>query len=455
MNKKLIIIFVIAFVIRLISLDQSLWLDEATTARVVQQYNFSEILTKFSPHDFHPPLYYWFMKVWTSFFGYSEISLRMPSLIFSLLTGYIIFKIATLLHGYIVGIWATVFFLFNPLIIYYSQEARMYMTATFTLTASLYFLVLITQKSKVKSQKYKLKVKIYLILFNIFLILSFLIFYGSVFFIFSILIYLLFKKQFKYLTFTSLFLILALLIISPLLNQQFTNAKLTLSSVTNWSLVLGKANIKNLLLIPIKFSFGRISFEPKILYYTISGIWTFVVWFFVIMGASKNKLMFYLIIGPLIIGLLISFWTPLLQYFRFLYLIPIMSILLSLGITNLASKHQVGVLVSTVFVILSLIYLLIPNFHREDWKSLAKDLPENSTVYMIKTSSDPLVYYRDDCKVINMVDKSTLVTQKKIIVIPYTAEIHGVDYQKNLFKYGYNLVERKSFRQVFYEIWQH
>ena len=64
-------------------------------------------------------------------FGYSEIALRMPSILFSLLTGYVVYLIG--------GIWSAAFFLFNPLIVYYSQEARMYMMVTFFLTASLYY----------------------------------------------------------------------------------------------------------------------------------------------------------------------------------------------------------------------------------------------------------------------------------------------------------------------------
>ena len=112
MNKKVILVFLFAFLIRLIALDQSLWLDEATTAKVIQNYNYSEIITKFSPLDFHPPLYYLFMKFWTNIFGYSEISLRIPSVLFSLMTGYVVYLIG--------GIWSAIFFLFNPLIVYYS-----------------------------------------------------------------------------------------------------------------------------------------------------------------------------------------------------------------------------------------------------------------------------------------------------------------------------------------------
>ena len=140
MEKKLLIVFLFAFLIRLVALNQSLWLDEATTARVVKEYQFLSIITQFSPYDFHPPGYYLFMKFWSNLFGDSEISLRLPSILFSLLTGYFIYKMVKLLYGGIMAFWASVFFLFNPLVIYYSQEARMYTMVTFSLTAGLYFL---------------------------------------------------------------------------------------------------------------------------------------------------------------------------------------------------------------------------------------------------------------------------------------------------------------------------
>ena len=122
-----------------------------------------------------------------------------------------------------------------------------------------------------------------------------------------------------------LIFVVSLLIISPLLYQQLVNSKVTLSNVTNWSLVLGKANIKNLLLIPIKFSIGRISFHPKWLYWGIAGIWTGLILYQISKIKYQNdrlklknvNLMLYFLILPLVLGFIISFFTPMLQYFRF------------------------------------------------------------------------------------------------------------------------------------------
>ena len=436
MKYKILIIFILAFIIRLIALNQSLWADEGTTARVVSQYSYQQIITQFSPHDFHPSTYYLFMKGWTQIFGISEISLRMPSVIFSLLTGYLLYLIA--------GIWAAAFFLFNPLIIYYSQEARMYIMATFFLTAALfYFLKIIknTKETKIKKSDS--------IFFGAFISLSLLTFYGSIFLIAPLYLYFLYKKQYKNLIIGLFVGFINLILISPLLITQLTNSKIALSSVAHWSLVLGKANIKNLLLIPVKFAIGRIDFYPKWLYYSISGAWTlFILFQITIVSKIKDtKLYYFLFICPLVLGFLISFWTPLLQYFRFIYLIPILAILLSYSRKN-------RWLMVTGFTIFSLVYLLLPQFYREDWKGLAVHLDSRAPVYMILPSADTLKYYRKDLVIYDLQNISDKAIEKNIVVIPYTTAIYGLDYKTMLKNKNYKLTEVISYRNLTVEYWQ-
>lgn len=433
-NIKLLVIFIAAFFIRLIALNQSLWLDETTTARVVQQYNYLQILRVFSPHDFHPPLFYWLEKFWTNIFGYSEVSLRMPSVIFSLATGYFVYLIA--------GIWGAVFFLFNPLIVYYSQEARMYMMATFFLTMALYYFLKIQKKSQFQ------------IIFGLFCALAFLTFYGSVFLIAAFLLYFLYKKQYKFFFVSFSIFLVSLIIVSPLLYQQLINAKESLTGVKNWSLVLGKANLKDLLLIPVKFSIGRIDFYPKWLYYAIAGGWTIFIISQIsnfksqnqISNLKSNNLFIYLLVLPLILGFFVSFVAPLLQYFRFIYLIPIMAILL---VRKNATVYCYTV--AAGFLVFSLVYLSLPQFYREDWKSLVKSLPNDKPVYMITASSDPVKYYDNSLIVKELTNLKVNELKKEIIVIPYTAEIYGVNYKDILFKNNYKLIKEKAFRGLTFE----
>ena len=456
---RLKLILLLSFLIRLISLNQSLWLDEGVTARVVKTFDFSSIIQNFSPFDFHPPLYYLFLKLWTNIFGYSEISLRFPSIIFSLISGFIVYKIGSLLVNKKLGFWAAVFFLFNPLIIYYSQEARMYMMTTFFVILTFYFFIklqknLQTQNSKIKTQK--LIFENNLLLMNLFIILSLFTFYGSIFFILTILVYFLFKKQFKYLIITTFCFLLSFLLISPLLYQQWINSKISLIEVKNWSLVLGKANIKNLLLIPIKFSVGRISFYPKWLYWLLAGAWMTFVLYQISKIRNQNykskikiDILFFLAC-PIFLGFFVSFFIPLLQYFRFLYLVPLMCLLL---FNKLYKSYKIHIILTFGFLFWSLSYLFIPQFHREDWKGLAYYLKKNkiNEVYMISSSSsDPLIYYYSNIKINslkNCQEENSYLIKEKIYVIPYTVEIYGV-YYENCFKNNYQLIKKEAFRQI-------
>jgi hypothetical protein len=53
---NIIFIIVFAFVVRLISLSQSLWMDEAISATVVKNFDLGGIVNKFALGDTHPSL---------------------------------------------------------------------------------------------------------------------------------------------------------------------------------------------------------------------------------------------------------------------------------------------------------------------------------------------------------------------------------------------------------------
>ena len=422
--KKVICLILLAFLIRLISLNQSLWLDEAITANAVRRLSAWQLLTQFSLGDFHPPLYYLLMKEWTQFFGYSEIALRLPSVIFSLLTGVVLYL------GW--GFLPAALFLFNPLVVYYSQEARMYMLSTFFLTLA--FLALKKKKTW---------------LYLASLIVSFYTFYGTVFFIVALALYFLLKQERKLFWQTVFGLVGALVFISPLLYRQWQNASLARLVVVNWQSVLGPASLKNLLLIPIKFSVGRISFEPKIVYYILSLGWAAVLWSVAAYGAIKRRAwqMATIIIVSIGLGLLFSFFTPLLQYFRFIYLIPYLSVLVSFG---LEKPWQKTIIIAGLFVF-SLIYLCLPRFHREDWQALVRFLPRTAQVLGIVSSLEGLKYYRESAKITDI--RGSLPRQQDFYVIPYTFPVYGLEHEPLMTKKQFKLVKKWSFRELELERW--
>lgn len=404
----------LTFALRLISLNQSLWLDEAISANVAKNYSYTDIVTKFSPSDFHPPLFYLTLKAWTSIFGFSEISLRMPSVIFSLITVFLVFKFF--------GFWPSVLLAFNPLYLYYSQEARMYSLVTLLVFCA--FLAFKKQK---------------LWFYYLFTFLSLSTFYGSIFFFAAISLYWLSKKNYKNFFLYSLAPFLSLLILSPLLWQQYQTSRSLLISVPNWSLVLGKVTFKNLLLILVKFTIGRISFYPKWAYYLIAFLLTLPLWFKVIINSFRRQPFAFIFWTALFVGLLFSLFTPMFQYFRFLYLIPFFCLIL-----------EKNYFYTFIFLFFSIIYLVIPVFHREDWQSLSASL--NSSVYIIDSVSDPIKYYRPNLKINDL--KTSVPTEKTINIVPYAVDIHGLNYQQELNSQSYQKINTTNFRELTTETWQ-
>lgn len=429
---ELIVVLIFALGLRLIGIGQSLWLDEAISANVAKM-PIGEIVKNFSIGDFHPPIFYWFLDLWAKFFGNHVIMLRLSSVLFSLITIYFVYLIGKKIKNKKIGILAALFLAINPLFVYYSQELRMYSMATMWLIIGFYYFV------KIKSEKY---LKRDLVIFNLMMALAFGTFYGSIFLIASFAIYFLIKKEWKLFWLTNIGTGLAIIILTPLLLTQIKNSQIMLEQVTNWTLVLGKVNLKNLLLIPLKFGVGKISFYPKIWYYLIGGIWSLIILGLILKNKKEGNWLKIFLVLPIVLAILFSIKSPLLQYFRFLYLVPIMCLVLAI---NCKKKWQ-KILIGGGFLIFSLMYLLNPNYYREDWKSVAAEIENEKSVYMIESFSDPIKFYNPKIKVKDI--KTITPIEKEIWVIPYGEVIHGINSEEKLNKLGYKKIEEKNFREI-------
>lgn len=428
------------FLIRLIGINQSLWLDEAISVNVAK-LPIETIVAQFSIRDFHPPIYYWFLNIWIRLFGDQVWVMRLSSILFSIVTIWLVYKIGENIKDKKTGLWAAILVGVNPLLIYFSQELRMYSMVTMWLTGSVYFL------TKMLNPLTKLKTNWKNILgFNIMTGLSFVTFYGSIFLIGAEILYILINKRIKLFLMSFWGIILALLGISSLLIGQLQYSQIALIEVGNWSSALGKVNFKNLILIPLKFNVGKISWWPKINYYLTSGLWSLIVFSSIFKGLFKNKLLRFLLIMPIIFGILFSLKSPMMQYFRFLYLIPIISLLISFG-----AKKDTKIFLTIGFLIFSGIYLINPKMHRENWKDLANNLNTNDNIYMLDSFADPIKFYKPDLK-INAFEKNTPI-EEKVKIIPYGEAIHGFDHTKLMQDIGYVKSAEKDFGGVTWEEW--
>jgi 4-amino-4-deoxy-L-arabinose transferase-like glycosyltransferase len=399
-KKMIFIILVFGFILRLINLNQSLWLDEGTTAIVARDFSYSKILTEFSTGDFHPPFHYLFLKFWSGIFGVSEISLRLPSVIAGILTVWFVYLLVKKIYDKSTAILSALFLAVNPLHIYYSQEARMYSLETLFSAIVVWALVCLI-KSNNPTYWFILSIASIVLLYTDYLPLFLLLSLGIYAVIF----------QRSFLRRNSIFILLSSLGIGilylpwlPSLVTQLKTGLLVKSEVPAWWSILGNTNIKQLALVPIKFSIGRISMFNNYLYMVLVGP-VLLVYLFIFASSLKNLqksiLIWFWLVGPIALIAIFGLWISVFSYFRLLFVLPAFCILLAVGCLYFKSSIR---RVLTGFVILvsvtsSVIYLFNPSFHREDWKSAVGFIEQNSkdknakAVFVTEGQRDPYYYY--------------------------------------------------------------
>ena len=126
-----LLILLVAAAARFYALDHSsLWSDEGNTYALIQR-PFAAI-ARDAAADIHPPGYYWLLKVWAMAFGSSAAAMRAFSGCIGVLVVALVYAIGHQFdrltsHRAAIALTAGLLAALNPFLIYYSQEARMYM----------------------------------------------------------------------------------------------------------------------------------------------------------------------------------------------------------------------------------------------------------------------------------------------------------------------------------------
>ena len=380
-------VIIFGFLLRVISLNQSFWLDEATSGLVVRNFNLGEIITKFSPGDFHPPLYYLILKIWSYVFGTSEIALRFPSIVFGLLTIYLVYLIGKELFNKKVGLIAGSFLTTSGLHIYYSQEARMYSLVTLLVS----YLVYLFLKKR-------------WFLFSIILLLIGMTDYPALLIIPVFLV--VGRKEWRKLVLSSSLLVISYLIWLPILFKQLSVGLSTVGS--SWGNLLGAFSLKNFALIPVKFILGRISFDNKYLYASIVVIAAFLFGYLILKSTRRvNFLIWLWFLLPILLGFFISLKLPIFSYFRFLFCLPALYLLVAIGLEKV--KPRISMILVVILIVLNLafsgIYLFTPGFQREDWRELTTFIKEESvskntiTLFVADSNMEAYKYYDSNANI--------------------------------------------------------
>lgn len=378
----IILVLIIGLILRLIAITQSLWLDEGINVIFARSLSYKELIFNYSLGDFHPPLYHVLLKSWILFFGSSEISVRMPSVLLGLGVIYMAYKIGQKLYDTKTGLIASILTATGPLLIYYSQEARMYMLAAFFASLSVYCFISILTKDKLQYWIGFIPTTV-LMLYSDYL--PYLLIPTYVFYL------LIFRKRISSSTLKSFipafllifFFLLPWLFIFP---QQLKGGLEVAVASPAWSKVVGSTNIKDLALIFVKFSIGRISIDNNFIYALLFlpvGLYITLLASISILRISviRSFLWFYFLI-PIIFAFLLSFFVPVFAYFRLLFVLPALYIILASAINNLSWSLPSRILLFIMLLInltSATIYFTNPKFQREDWKKATSFVKENST----------------------------------------------------------------------------
>lgn len=402
LNKILLVILTSALLFRLPALNQSLWLDEATSVLVARNFSATEIVAKFSPGDFHPPFYYLFLKGWITLFGSSEQVIRFPSLLFALGTVWLVYKLATLLFGTKTGILSALLMATAPLHIYYSQEARMYSLATFLAVAAVwYFANILKTERPSKSLWVEFVLSAVLLLYTDYLPALLLLFFVAFLVVGKAYI----RRYGKEWFFSASAILILFAPWLPTLGQQLQGGLLVKIDVPLWWQVLGRTSIKQLLLVPIKFTIGRISSYNKVFYIAAVSASLFLIGLLFLRAAKiwrDTKLLWLWLLVPTVAAAILGIKLSVFQYFRLLFVLPAFYILLACAALTFQRRRARGlvvVLLLFVNVVASGIYLFNPRFHREDWKSAVSWVEEQSigqraiSIFVSKNQRDPYFYY--------------------------------------------------------------
>lgn len=370
------IIFLIltaGFILRIINLDQSLWLDEATQL-ILSAKSISEIIHN-RVADFHPPLSYLLYHFWLKL-GSSEVWLRLLPVIFGVATVFAIYLLTIRMFNKRIALLSALLLSISPYHIYYSQEVRMYSLAALLATLSMYFFVnIIKGKRLTDTLAYVIATTslLYTHYLGVFLVLSQFIF----------ILICCKEKTRQFIAVTAVVTVLYIPWLPSLLKQLQGGSNIDVY-LPGWREMLTLSPLKAIPLTIFKFSAGRIDFDNTILYMVVALVVLSIFGYLVLKGIKRelrtnNYFVIFWFFVPLILAYVVSFKIPLNQPFRLLFILPAFYILISLGIDSLSRVKGVFI---TLVVIISLLgltmYYLNPRFYREDWRGAVKFLDEKS-----------------------------------------------------------------------------
>jgi hypothetical protein len=251
----------------------------------------------------------------------------------------------------------------------------------------------------------------------------------------------------------------------PILFQQLESGRQAAENLSGWKQVVGGAGLKEAALLAIKTLIGRISIDNKMLYGITVGIIA-LPYLYLFKRALQNltgikKLLLLCLILPPVLAFVLSFFIPVFAYFRLLFILPALYLLLAAGVSNYG-KNWLSFGVSVIIIselIASSIYLFNPRFWREDWRGAVSFVEESESLIVLENNNifSPYFYYHRQGQVIPGLKKVPATTVNDVNRVPlnYT-KIYLFEYlveitdqrrllERMLIEQGFEKVKTKDF----------
>ena len=387
-------LILLAFILRLISAGQSFWLDEGASL-VLARLPLANLFAALAA-DFHPPLFYLLLHFWLPLSGTSEWLIRLPNIIFgaaSVAVLYLLLKTVLSEEKNKLALAAAFLLAINPLHIYYSAELRMYSLSTLlALLSWLYLAKAVREKSKQHHHWH---------FFVLVSLANFYTFYGAFFNLAAQWVYVLWQNRKHFKTFILCNLLLALLFLPwlPTLAKQFSGSGYLTRALPGWAALSGNLSVKSLALIMAKFTFGRISLANKSAYALFVAGVSFYFFFCSLLASTKKESRLFLawFFTSVLVAILVSFWAPVLGYWRYIFLIPpfVAIIVLGLAVLSGSSFYFNFLIVSLIFIFGNVVFWTSPQFGREDWRGAGKLISVDQSLSIVNFTAvfAPLKFY--------------------------------------------------------------
>ncbi len=387
------LILLLALGLRLVLANQSFWLDEAASIVIAKQ----DLPALFSSlqADFHPPFFYVLLHYWLKLGNFQEWFLRLPNILSGVVGIYLSYLLLLELKvSQKISLAAAFLLALNPFHIYYSQELRMYsLNATL---AVLSWLLLLKSKTQKKSFAFYF-FWVIVSLVNLFT------YYGTIFNLFAQFAYLIaYQRKTALKTITSCLFALGVSFFFwlPTFLVQLKGGNFLVNALVGWKNLSGPLTLKSLLLIPIKFSLGRINLSTNSLYF-LAGISITFYFFSLILISLKEKRMRPLALWlflPLILAAFASIFSPMLGYWRYLFVLSPFIAMLAGGIFSFPKPLAYLNLftVSLTFLLANLLFWFTPNFQREQWRQAVgyvQSQPSAITIFAFSDAFAPVRWY--------------------------------------------------------------